>query len=80
MQKVCILFFFSFLSVIFFSKSKYPTNRPLLDQSVRQLPFGKYKTKDTLHLFIFMLAMRVFSNGECFGDVVAEINKVVESF
>lgn len=32
------------------------------------------------HLFIFVLAMCVFGSGECFGDVVAEVNQGVESF
>lgn len=32
------------------------------------------------HLFIFVLAMCVFGTGECFSDVVAEVNQGVKSF
>lgn len=32
------------------------------------------------HLFIFVFAMCVFGSGECFSDVVAEVNQGVESF
>lgn len=31
-------------------------------------------------LFIFVLAVCVFGSGECFSDVVAEVNQSVESF
>lgn len=36
--------------------------------------------RNDVHLFIFVLAMYVFGSGECFSDVVAEVNQSVESF